>query len=124
MGTTNEYGFKSPDVAEVVKRGKGSRSKAGTTGAASKNPTGDLESPYSDAALNRNAQGSQYDPYGVTGSRNSSKRNDSIAKEHDVQSFKSKNASTPGTDRPQISSGKTKVHNYPPGRNRGRNFKG
>lgn len=131
MGTTDEYGFKSPAVADVVRRGRSKSTRReitaqgqNTTGASSKNPSGDHEAPYSDASLNRNASGSQYDPYGVTRSRNSSKRNDRIDKEFDVQSIKSKNSSTPGTDRPHVSSGKTKVNNYPPGRNRGRNFKG
>lgn len=135
MGTRNEYGFKSPDVATVVSRGKNKSVKRefgtdgqNTTGASSKNASGDKETPLHDPTINRNPQGSQYDPYGVARSRNShGARNDRIDKEHTVQKITSKNKGVakktdPGT--PHIASGKTKVNNYPPGRNRGRNFKG
>lgn len=69
--------------------------------------------------------GSQYDNYGVTGSRNKGSYNGDMRQDFKPKVSSGKNkGSAPDHPDVKISSGKTSVKTYPAGRNRGRNYKG
>ena len=100
-----------------------------TTAAGSKNPSGSKEQPHVDMINRNKSEATTQSPTvnRTEGKRQASPRGSSdMFGEKSVNSgAKSKNRSTaPAHPEARINSGKTRVHNYPAGRNRGRNFKG
>lgn len=130
MGTKNDDGIKRPGDWSI--RGKNDSVKReftvdgqNTTAAGSKNRGGDKETPGT-GRVSRNPSGDQQTPYGLKAGNNPSKRSADIGTGQTPEVTRGKNASSvdKANVKPRINSGKTKVHNYPAGRNRGRNFKG
>lgn len=124
MPTMNDGGIMRPaDKNYSVKNKSGSHTKPEVPG--SKNKGSQNIEAKATGNVRRARGGSQYDNYGVTRSRNKGSYNGDMRQDFKPKVPSGKNkGSAPDHPDVSISSGKTKVHNYPAGRNRGRNFKG
>lgn len=130
MATTNDGNVKRYSEKSFPVKNKSVSRELGNTGdgegvARSKNRGSQNIEAKATGNVRRASGGSQYNPYGVAGSRNRGQYRGDVGTDHgvDVPSGKNKGAAPDHPD-VKIASGKTKVHTYPAGRNRGRNYKG